>query len=94
MSSGTGGPCPSHEASQCTDYCVSLLDLQYGECGAHKRTRKHQCLSKMKANVTGLHCDFPSFDAILFPTEKGSAVTSTKVHSAACWTQRVVRSLL
>lgn len=63
-------------------------------CGAHKKTRKRQCLSEMKAGVSCPHCDFPSFDAILFPTEKESAVTSTKVHSAARGIQRDVWSLL
>lgn len=38
----------------------------------------------MKAGVSGGLCDFPSFDAVLFPTEKESTVARTEVHRAAC----------
>lgn len=88
MSSGTSRPRPSLEVSQCSGLLVSLL-----YAALPLRSRENG-LSKMKAGVSGRHCDFPSFDAVLFPTEKECAVTITKVYGAACWIQREVESLL
>lgn len=82
MSSGTSRPRPSLEVSQCSGLLVSLL-----YAALPLRSREN---GLSKAGVSGLRCDFPSFDAVLFPTEKECAVTITKVHGAACWIQREV----
>lgn len=88
MSSGTSRPRPSLDVSQCSGLLILLL------YAALPLRSQENGLSKMKAGVSGLRCDFPSFDAVLFPTEKECAVTVTKVQGTACWIQREVESLL